>query len=87
VALYFASPGLRYILVVNQLSYEPLERLRPNLDKRGIERLFTAGAVIAKALHRHGATYTGRDPTTIASGSSPCGAVVIPTPTALATCS
>ncbi len=63
------TPKLAVILVVDQLSYETLERMRPHLDERGIERLFAEGAVFTQALYGHGATYTSPGHTTIASGS------------------
>ncbi len=63
------TPKLAVILVVDQLSYETLERMRPHLNDRGIERLFAEGAVFTQALYGHGATYTGPGHATIASGS------------------
>lgn len=62
-------PRLAVIVVVDQLGWETLERLRPRLGKGGIERLMTEGAVFSAAHYTHAATYTGPGHACLASGS------------------
>lgn len=63
------APRLAVVLVVDQLGWEALERLRPKLGRGGVQRLLSEGAVFSAAHYTHAATYTGPGHACIATGS------------------
>jgi predicted AlkP superfamily pyrophosphatase or phosphodiesterase len=62
-------PRLAVLVVVDQLGWETLERLRPKLGKGGFARLLNEGMVYDSANYSHAATYTGPGHACIATGS------------------
>ena len=64
-------PRLAVVLVVDQLGWETLERVRPHFGKAGVQRLMNEGSVFLAAHYTYAVTYTGPGHACIATGSYP----------------
>ncbi len=64
-----ARPKIVAILVVDQLGYEGMQRMRPWFGKGGFRRLLEEGAFFPETYYGHQNTYTGPGHATIATGA------------------